>query len=198
MTTLKISTLFILIFNLTLSTYGQTKKSEEQFTKYFQQLKSSKVDTILIIKSGCTGCDVTYTDTYKSIRDGQTIYVLTQNNGKFKLAIFDDIHKPKYLAADTCSIFDMINENKSSLKLKDTFYKIELAELKKKSNFFPPRPIHYSFDELTIQLPNFKYNFIVVNNDADYLGFVREHENWFRAAKCIIEKFFIYLQSISG
>jgi hypothetical protein len=198
MTRLKFSTLFILTLSLTLSSYAQTKKSEQQFTKYFQQLKSSKGDTILIIKSGCTGCDVTFTDTSKSVRDGQTIYVLTQNNGKFKLAIFDDIHNPKYLRADTCSIFDMIDENKSILKLKDTFYKKELAELKKKSKFFPPRPIHYSFDELTIQLPNFKYNFLVVNNDADYLGFVREHENWFRAAKSIIEKLFIYSQSING
>lgn len=191
----KFSTIFILTLSLTLSSYGQTKKSAQQFTEYFHQLKSSKVDTILIIKSGCIGCEVTYTDTSKSVIDGQAIYVLTQNNGQFKLAIFDDIHNSKYLTADTCSIFGIINENKSLLKLKDTFYKKELAELKK-SKFFPPRPIHYFFDELTIQLPNFKYNFLVVNNDADYLGFVRKNENWFRATKSIIERFFIYSQSI--
>jgi hypothetical protein len=197
MTQLKISTIIILLVSLTLYSYGQTKISDKHFNKYYQHLKASKVDTILIVKSGCTGCDVSYTDTSKSVRNGQTIYVLTQKNGLFKLAIFDEIQNPKYFTADTCSLFDTINQNKSLLKLKDTFYKKELAELKK-SKFFPPRPIHYSFDELTIQFPNFKYNFLINSKDADYLGFIRENEKWFIATKTIIEKFFNYSQSIKG
>ncbi|RYZ62878.1 MAG: hypothetical protein EOO14_00890 [Chitinophagaceae bacterium] len=197
MTQYKISTLFILSLSLTLSSYGQTKKSEQQFNKYYQQLKSSKVDTILIVKSGCTGCDVKYADTPKSVIDGQTIYVLVQKAGQFKLAIFDDIHNPKYFTAGTCSLFDTIDQNKSLLKSKDTFYKKELAELRK-SKFFPPRPIHYSFEELTIQIPNFKYNFLVNGKDSDYLGFVRENEKWFQATKTIIENFFNYTQAIKG
>ena len=182
MTRLKVSTFLILSFSLTLCSYGQTKKSEQQFKKYYQQLKSLKVDTFLIVKSGCTGCDVKYSDTSKSVVDGQTIYVLTQKSGRFKLAIFDDIHNPKYFTADTCSIFHTIDSYKSLLKLKDTFYKTELAELKK-SMFFPPRPIHYSFEDLTIQTPNFKYNFLVNGKDADYLGFVREKKSGFRRLK---------------
>ena len=197
MTRLKVSTFLILSFSLTLCSYGQTKKSEEQFQKYYQQLKSLKVDTFLIVKSGCTGCDVKYSDTSKSVIDGQTIYVLTQKSGQFKLAIFDDIHNPKYFTADTCSIFKTINSNKSLLELKDTFYKKELAELKK-SKFFPPRPIHYFFEDLTIQTPNFKYNFLVNGKDADYLGFVRENEKWFQATKNIIERFYKYSQAIKS
>lgn len=149
MTQTKTSTLLILSISLTLYSYGQTKISEQQFHKYYQQLKYLKVDTFLIIKSGCTGCDVKYSDTSKSVVDGQSIYVLTKKSGQFKLAIFDDIHNPKYFTADTCSLFDIIDHNKSLLNLKDTFYKTELAELKK-SKFFPPRPIHYSFEDLTI------------------------------------------------
>ncbi len=197
MTQLKISTLLVLSLSLTLYSYGQTKKSEQQFQKYYQQLKSSKVDTFLIIKSGCTGCDIKYPDTSKSVVDGQTIYVLTQNSGQFRLAIFDDIHKPKYFTADTCSIFDTIDLNKSVLKLKDTFYKTELAELKK-SKFLPPRPIHYSFEDLTIQIPNFKYNLLVNGKDADNLGFVRENEKWFQVTKNIIERFYEYVQAIKS
>ena len=131
MTQLKTSTLLILSLSLTLYCYGQAKKSEQQFNKYYYQLKSSKVDTFLIIKSGCTGCDVIYTDTSKSVADGQTIYVLTQKSGQFKLAIFDDLHNSQYFTADTCSLFDTNDRNKSLLKLKETFYKTELAELKK-------------------------------------------------------------------
>ncbi len=187
----------ILSSSLTLCSYGQTKKSAQQFQKYYQQVKSLKVDTFLIIKSGCTGCEVKYSDTSKSVVDGQTIYVLTQKSGQFKLAIFDDIHNAKYYTADTCSIFDTIDNNKSFLKLKDRFYKIELAELKK-SMFFPPRPVHYSFEDLTIQTPSFKYNFLVNGKDADYLGFVRKNEKWFQSTKNIIEMFYKYLQAIKS
>lgn len=197
MTQLKTSTLLILLLSLTLYSYGQTKRSEQQFNKYYQQLKSLKVDTFLIVKSGCTGCEVTYSDTSKSVIDGQTIYVLTQKSGQFKLAIFDDIHNPKYLTTDTCSLFETIDRNKSLLKLKDSFYKKELRELKK-SKFLPPGPIHYSFEDLTIQTPNFKYSFLVNGKDADYLGFVRENEKWFQATKNIIERFFKYSQAIKG
>ena len=197
MTQLKFAIVFILSFSLTLLSYGQTKKSDQQFYKYFQQLNASKVDTILIVKSGCTGCNVKYTDTPESVIDGQTIYVLTQKSGQLKLAIFDDIHNPKLFMADTCSIFNTINQNKSLLKSKDIFYKNELAKIKK-SKFFQPRPIHYSFDELTIQLPNLKYSFLVNGKDTDYLGIVRENEKWFQATKIIIEKFYLYSQAIKG
>ncbi len=197
MTKLKVSLLILTLFSLTPFSFGQTKKSEQQLEKYYRQLKSSKVDTVLILKSGCTGCDVTYTDTPKSVIDGQTIYVLTQMNGQFKLAIFDDIHNPRYFTGDICSLFKTIDHNKSVLKSKDTFYKKELAELKK-VKFLPPRPIHFPFEEIIISLPNFRYDFVINSKDADYLGFVRENEIWFKATKSIIEKFYDYIKTLKG
>ena len=197
MTQLKILAFLIISLTSTLYSFGQTKKSEQQFTKYYQQLKSSQVDTIIIVKSGCTGCGVKYIDTPKSVTDGQTIYVLTQKCGQFKLAIFDDIHNPKYFTSDTCSLFDIIDQNKSLLKSKHAFYKGELAELKK-SKFFPPRPIHYSYEDLTIKISNFKYNFLISSKNADHLGFVRENERWFQVTRTIIDKFFSYSEAIKG
>lgn len=194
---LKTCIYLILALSLTFSSFCQTRKAEEYYVKYLKQLKSFKNDTILIVKSGCTGCEVTYTDTLRSVEDGQTIYVLTQKWGVFKLAIFDDMHSPKYFKSDTCSVFDTIEKNKSLLELKDSFYKTELDELKK-SKFTPPRPIHYSYEEVIILLPDFEYNFIVNGKDADYLGFIRENENWFKATKTIIEKFISYSKSIKG
>lgn len=195
MTKLKISILVLTLFSLTLPTFGQTKKSEQQLEKYYKQLKSSKVDTVLTLKSGCTGCEVTYTDTTKGIIDGQTIYVLTQKNEQFKLAIFDDIHNPEYFTSDTCSLFNVIYHYKPVLKSKDTFYKKELAELEK-VKFLPPRPIHFPFEELVISLPNFHYDFVINNKDADYLGFVRENEQWFKATKNIIDRFYDYIRTL--
>ena len=177
--------------------FSQERKSDKEFRKYSNSLQLTKVDTVLIIKSGCTGCDIKYEDEPKSVIDGQTIYVLTKKSGQFKLAIFDDIHNPKYFSTDTCSLFDTIDRDKSILKTKDTFYKKELSELKK-SKFLPPRPIHYPFEELIIKLPGFQYDFVVNGKDADYLGFVRENEIWFQATKDIIEKFFLYSKSLKG
>ena len=188
MTQFKISTFLILTLNLTQLCYGQTKKSEQQFTKYYQQLKSSKVDTILIVKSGCTGCDVKYTDTPKSVIDGQTIYILTQKSGQFKLAIFDDIHNPKYFTSDTCSLFKFIDHNKISLEQKESFYKTERPKIKSKSGFYPPSHIHYSYEELSIKLPKFNYDFMIVNNNKDHFGLERDKEKWFALTNLIIKK----------
>ncbi len=197
MTKLKFLILFLSLPSFTLYSYGQTKKSEQQLEKYYRQLISSKVDTVLILKSGCTGCDVIYNDTPKSVIDGQTIYVLTQKNRKTKLAIFDDIHEAKYFSGNTCSLFETINQNKSVLKSKDTFYKKELAELKK-VKFLPPQPIHYPFEEIIISLPDFRYDFVINSKDADYLGFVRESEIWFKATKSLIEDFYNYIKTLKG
>ena len=198
MTQLKICTFLILILHLTPSSYGQTKKSEQHFIKYYQQLKSLKVDTILFIKSGCTGCDVTYTDTSKSVIDGQTIYVLTQKNGQFKLAIFDDVRVSKFITADTCSLFKFVNKNQSILRRKASFYKNEIPKIKSKDGFYPPSPIHYSYEELNIHLANFHYDFKVVDNDKDHFGLKRDKEKWFILTKEIIKMFFNYSQSLKG
>jgi hypothetical protein len=198
MTQLKIYTLLILTLSLTLASYGQIKKSEQQFIIYYQQLKSSKVDTVLIIKSGCIGCDVTYIDTSKSIIDGQTIYVLTQKNGQFKVAIFDDIHNPKYFTRDTCSLFKFINENKVTLGQKGKFYKTEIPKIKSKSGFYPPSPIHYSYEELGIKLPNFNYDFMIVDDNKDHFGLQRDKEKWFTLTNQIIKRVYNYSQLISN
>jgi hypothetical protein len=177
--------------------FSQERKSDKEFRKYFNSQQLIKVDTVLFIKSGCTGCDVKYEDEPKSVIDVQTIYVLTKKSGQFKLAIFDDIHSPIYILTDTCSLFDTIDRNKSTLSEKDTFYKKELAELKK-SKFLPPRPIHYSFEELVIKLPGFQYDFVVNGKNADYLGFVRENEKWFQETKNIIEIFIKYYKQLKA
>jgi hypothetical protein len=181
--------LTFLFSSILLNSFGQVKKSEQELKGYLKQIKAANIDTVLIIKSGCTGCDVVYNDTSKSVMNGESIFVLTKHNGKYKLATFDDVHKSKQIFVDTCSFFDLVSQSKEALKQKDIFYKNELTELKK-VKFFPPSPVHYSFDELTISLPNFKYNFVIVGENADYMGFVRENESWFIATKGIVEKFF--------
>jgi hypothetical protein len=190
---LKTLTLFILTFISTNISFAQTRKSEEQFKQYLQQLKVVNNDTIIILKSGCTGCNVEYSDTSESIVDGQTLYVVTEQDGYFNLAIFDDIHNPTYSTSVNCPLFKLAEQNKTILQSKEQFYKKELAELKK-SKFIHPRPAHYSFEELTIHIKDYRYNFMVVDKNVDYLGFIRDNEKWFQVTKNIISEFSKYLQ----
>jgi hypothetical protein len=187
----------LLAIIFTQTALSQDRKSDKDFKEYSTSILRANVDTIVVLKSGCTGCEVRYEDEQKHNVGEQTIYVLTKKSGQFKVAIFDDIISPIYFTTDTCSLFDTIQHYKSVLNSKDPFYKKELAELSK-SNFFRPRPIHYAFDELIITLPEFKYEFLVIGENADYLGFVRQNENWFLVTKAFIEYLNNYCQSIKN
>lgn len=173
--------------------FGQESKSEIELKKFLTELRTSKVDTFLIVKSGCIGCELKYNDTSETISDGQSIYVMTQHQGKFNVAVFDDLHKQKYFAIDTCSIFRFISLNKSTLLQKEEFYKKEIPKIKSKDGFFPPSPIHYSYEKLIFNLSNFKYEFEIVYEDKDHFGLKRDKENWFILTKEIIRKVYTYL-----
>lgn len=176
--------------------FGQEKKSEQELEKFMIQLKSSKVDNFLILKSGCIGCDVQYINTSKSIADGQTIYVLTQNKEQFNINIFDDLNEQRHFTIDTCSLFKFVNQNKATLQQKGTFYKKKIPKIKSKNGFFPPGPIHYSYEELKIHSTNFIYDFKIVEKTNDYFGIQREKEAWFILTKEIIKRVNSYLQLV--
>lgn len=91
---------------------------------------------------------------------------------------------------DTCSLFDFINQNKSVLQQQKIFYENELPKIKSKSGFYPPRPSHYSYEDLNIQLSNFKYDFKVVDGNKDHFGLQRDNEKWFLVTKEIIERIY--------
>jgi hypothetical protein len=193
---LKIQILSLMILMLSNIVFGQEKKSEQELEKFMIQLKSSKVDNFLILKSGCIGCEVQYIDTSKFINDGQTIYVLTQNKGQFTINIFDDLNEQKHFSIDTCSLFKFVDKNKLTLQQKETFYKKEITKIKSKNGFFPPGPIHYSYEELKIHSANFIYDFKIVDKTNDYFGIQREKEAWFILTKEIIKRVNSYLQLV--
>jgi hypothetical protein len=153
----QVLTWLVLIVSMTNISFGQTQQSEQQLKNYLLQLKATKVDSILILKTGCTGCEVKYSDTSEAVSDGQSICVMTKYNGQYKTVIFDDRHIPKVTTNDTCSLFDFISRYKKILGQKEAFY--QNLKIKSKSGFYPPRLLHYSFEELEIYLPNFTYNF---------------------------------------
>jgi hypothetical protein len=172
--------------------FGQEKKSEQELERFMIQLKSSKVDNFLILKSGCFGCEVQYIDTSKFINDGQTIYVLTQNGAQYDISIFDDLNPQKHFKIDTCSLFTYIDANKITLLKKETFYKKETPKLKSKNGFIRPHKVHYSYENLNINLPNFIYTFEINDSSNDQFGIKREKEEWFKLTKEIINRVYNY------
>ena len=184
----------ILIVLLPLLSFGQTQKPEQQLNHYLRQLAKSKVDTILIIKSGCTGCEVKYTDTAKAVTNGQTIHVLSQEKGQFRIVSFDDFGRQNTYIVDTCSLFDTIKHYKGVLQEKDVFYK-KIRQGLKKGQFQPPRPIHYSYNHLIIKIPKFSYEYSVIENDSSNFVFPERKEKWFAVTKKVIDDFFSLLKT---
>lgn len=185
----------ILTVFLPVLSFGQIQKPERQLKNYLIQLKNAKVDTFLIIKSGCTGCEVKYSDSSKVVTDGHTVYVLSQNMGQFKIVTFDDFGRQKIYSVDSCSLFDTIMHYKAVLQQKGIFYKKIRAELRK-GKFLPPRPIHYSYDDLTVKISNFNYEYNIVENDSNLFVFPERKEKWFSATKKVIDNFFVLMKSV--
>jgi len=180
---------------LPLFSIGQAQKPEQQLKNYLLQLEMSKVDTILIIKSGCTGCAVKYTDTAKAVTDGKTIYVLSQAMGQFRIVSFDDFGRQNHYLFDTCSLFDTIKHYKAVFQQKNVFYK-KIREGLSKGRFQPPRPIHYSYNDLIIKIPNFSYEYSVIENDTGNFIFPERKEKWFVVTKKVIDNFFSLLKMV--
>ena len=184
--------LLFLTINLTKVVLGQTHDSDEQLNKYLLHLKDFKVDSIVIVKSGCVGCDVINFNSSKHVEDEQSIYVLTKQSGIFLLAIFNDADSAKYINIDTCTLFKFINQNENILQNQKSFYKKEISKIKSKSGFYPPILIHHSFEELTINLSFFNYNFEVNDDDKDHFGFKCDNTKWFIITKNIIKRVYNY------
>jgi len=189
---LKILIFLLMTIILSNNVFGQEKKSEQELERFMIQLKSTKVDNFLILKSGCIGCDVQYINTSKSIADGQTIYVLTQYRGQYDISIFDDLNPQKHFTIDTCSLFTYIDANKLKLLKKETFYRNEIPKMKSKNGFIRPHKIHYSYGNLNINLQNFIYNFEINDCNEDRFGLKREKEEWFNLTKEIIKRVYNY------
>lgn len=186
--------LIIAILTVFLPAFTSGQNLEEQLKNYLLHLQKSKVDTFLILKSGCADCEVKYSDTSKAVSDGQTVYILSQQLGGFTIVTFDDFGRQHVYTMDTCSLFDTIMYHKAVLRQKDVFYDKQREELKK-GKFLPPRPIHYSYYDLAVRISKFTYEFKIVENDSGMFIFPERQENWFVVTKDIIFKFFSILKA---
>lgn len=186
-------TVFVIVFSFPFISVGQS----QQVKNYLLQLKATNIDTFLIVKSGYTGSEVKYNDTSKAISNGQTIYILSQHQGHFKLVSFDDFNRQKSYSVDSCSLFSTIVQNKSILRQKEAFYRKRHEELKK-AKFLPPKPIHYSYVDVTLKLASFDYEAILLENNFNDFEYPEEKENWFIVTKTIVNEFFSLLKSAQG
>jgi hypothetical protein len=187
---IKLILLTIVLFGIFLpqTVLSQEKQTEKALEKFILQLKSAKIDTFLIFKSGCFGCEIIKSDTSKATIDGQNIYVLAQKSGHSSISIFNDLNEQINFKTDTCSVFEFVFSIKPELLKKDIFYKNQIPKVKSKNGFLPPRPVHFSYADLKVYSPNFIYELNIINDNNDSFGLKPEKEKWFILTKEIIKR----------
>lgn len=146
-------------------------KAEKELLRF---LKAHKVDTFVLVKTGCTSCIISYEDNAK-LADTVTIWLLYKYRGKQSLMTFSDIAQPKKLGNKDTDIFKFITENRQLLLTKDQYYQ-EQKQLK----FQAPCLTTYPYETIEIKYGNLKYRHRLVKRETDDCGTFLTHEDWFK------------------
>lgn len=165
-------------------TLGQTSKAQQKLQAYLKELKKLKVDTLVILKTGCVGCEMKLSNR-KLLADPQTAWIITHRQGITEVKYFGSLGEQKCAKTDSIRLFDYTRVITSVLSEKDAFYETKRAEIQN-AGFYPPVPNHYSYQELEVRLGTFYYTVELVNGHFDHLGFDIENERWYTATKEII------------
>ena len=155
---------------LTCITWGQGK-ADKELRRFF---KKHKVDTFVLVKTGCTNCIISYEDNNK-LTDTVTIWLLYKYRGKQSLITFSDIAQTKNLGDKDTDIFKFITENRQLLIKKDKYYQ-EQKQLK----FQAPCLMTFPYENIEIKYGNFKHRHRLVKRETDDCGTFLTHEDWFQ------------------
>lgn len=182
----KLVVLIIIVFNAfsPQTSFSQENAIEKKLEKLIVQIKSSGVDTFLILKSGCLGCDIIKKETSNAKINHPCIYIMTKKD-LINSSLIQNLNIQVNFTTDTSWVFDFIFSNKIELSNKDGFYKNEIA--KHKTHELPV-PSHYYYDYLEIHSPKFNYQVRIINDKKDGFGFQSEKEKWFILSQEIIRR----------
>lgn len=157
---------------LTSFCFGQGKANRE----LTQFLKSNKVDTFIIIKSGCSSCNISYEniDRVKNA-DTVTVRLVYQKKGKQTLMIFSDTGLAKNVTYSGTEIFKIIANNREILRTKDAYYQEQ-----KLAKFHAPRLVSFPYETIQLKYGQFTYRHTLVERETDDCGTVLTNEDWFK------------------
>jgi hypothetical protein len=165
---------------LTALVFGQSKANKE-LTQFF---RLNKLDTFLIIKSGCSNCIISYEniDTVKKA-DTLTISLLFEKKGKQTFMTFSDTGQTKTITNLKTDIFKIIADNRKLLQTKDTYYREQ-----KLAKFQAPCLVTFPYEIIELRYGEFKYRHTLVERDSDDCGTILKHIDWFKVEIEILDK----------
>jgi hypothetical protein len=178
-------TLFALFILISFPLAAQVYSSEKSLQDHLSQLKREQVDSIVIMRQGCTGCDRAYDSTSTSTATGELIYVLWKQAGTTKMAFID-----RYLYKEKMTysrfLFNYINKNKTVLSANKCCHERILID-----SLLP-----YMFEEIEIILPDFHFNFQVIKGIYQSDGTRIKNKNLLLTVRDMISIFYAIIQSI--
>lgn len=141
--------LLLLFFN---ESFAQPSTSDAAFQRYFSQLNQLKVDTILVHRWGCVGCDRIYDSSSTSTATGEIIYVLTTHQGISAIATFDH-YSERHDTVDVRKVFRAIRKYRTMLIAQQASKRYtHKSELKGSARKLP-----FMFEVLECYLPGTKF-----------------------------------------
>lgn len=152
---MKIILSIILIFTFT-SVFGQNLRTDSLTNNFIQKLINNKIDTILIYKNGCVGCEelivLEVHDSLISLGNPQISYVFWKVKGvNFLTKLIDyDLYKYDTISFDINHIWNLYFDNKSKIikeSILPPFY------IDKKDTLYMDID-HYSFSYVKVIDPN--------------------------------------------
>ena len=165
------SLLIILFFSLSALASGQSKADKE----LKQYLIRYKLDTFILVKTGCQTCEISYEKNLKNV-DTLTILLLYKKYGQITLVYFSDTSKSKQFDNIYSDIFQIIEARKTVLKQADIYYKEQ--ELAK---FQAPCFAIFPYEKINIQIGKFRHKHTLVMRELDDCGTNLTKEDWFKA-----------------
>lgn len=163
--------LIISFLSLTVFASGQSK-ADKELTQY---VKKYKLDTFLLVKTGCQTCEISYENRLKTV-DTMTITLLYKKNDKITLVTFSDTGKTQRFDKVKSDIFQVIVNKRNVLKQAEKYYKEQ-----KLLKFQAPCLTTFPYEKVQIQVGQLRHRHTLVDREMDDCGTILTNEQWFKA-----------------
>lgn len=166
---------------MTALVFGQNKANKE----LTQFLRLNKLDTFIIIKSGCSKCIVSFENIDNVNKtDTLTIRLLFQKKGTQTFMTFSDTGQTQTKTNLNTTIFKIIADNQMLLQTKDKYYREQ-----KLAKFQAPCLVTFPYEIIELKYGQFKYRHTLVERDSDHCGTILTHIDWFKIEVEILNEF---------
>lgn len=173
---LSISSIFI---SLVILAQGNANRELAQY------LKTSKIDTFVILRAGCTNCMISFEQTGKRNKsDTVNIWLLYRKNGIQKLMTFSDTSKTETALVKESNVFQIIEQNREVFIIKNEYYKNQ-----KQLKFKEPCLTTYPYETIEIRYGLFRYKHTLVERETDDCGTILTSEDWFKSEVELLKEF---------